>query len=75
MRRFRPNIVTTGSAPFAEDAWQQLTIANVDFEGVKPCSRCKVRLAPAPSLIIEALVQSACSPEMLRVTTVCVGFS
>lgn len=45
MRRFRPNIVTTGSAPFAEDGWQQLTIANVDFEGVKPCSRCKVRLA------------------------------
>jgi uncharacterized protein len=42
MQRFRPNIVAAGCAPFAEDAWQQFTIGSVEFEGVKPCSRCKV---------------------------------
>lgn len=52
MRRFRPNIVTTGSAPFAEDAWQQLTIADVDFEGVKPCSRCKLTTVDQTTAVV-----------------------
>lgn len=42
MRRFRPNIVVRGSAPFAEDTWAELTIGGVSFRGVKGCDRCVV---------------------------------
>lgn len=42
MRRFRPNIVAAVATPFAEDAWQEISIAGVHFDAVKPCSRCKV---------------------------------
>ncbi|GHA03958.1 molybdenum cofactor sulfurase [Arenicella chitinivorans] len=40
MRRFRPNIVISGSAPYAEDQWQKLKIGDMIFDLVKPCSRC-----------------------------------
>lgn len=40
MNRFRPNIVVAGSDPFAEDGWKNIKIANVEFDLVKPCSRC-----------------------------------
>ncbi len=42
MRRFRPNIVVTGTEPYAEDDWRQMQIAGVNFRIVKPCSRCVV---------------------------------
>ncbi|SDE29612.1 hypothetical protein SAMN04487996_104284 [Dyadobacter soli] len=40
MRRFRPNFVISGTEPFAEDGWKQITIGNLHFEVVKPCARC-----------------------------------
>lgn len=42
MRRFRPNIVVSGTEPYAEDDWQQMQIAGVRFRIVKPCSRCVI---------------------------------
>lgn len=42
MDRFRPNIVASGCAPFAEDGWRDIRIAGVDFGVVKPCARCNV---------------------------------
>jgi len=42
MDRFRPNLVVEGCPPHAEDAWRSLTIGNVVFRVVKPCSRCVV---------------------------------
>ncbi len=42
MRRFRPNIVVSGAAPYAEDDWREMEIAGVHFRIVKPCSRCVV---------------------------------
>jgi uncharacterized protein YcbX len=42
MDRFRPNIVVSGCAPFAEDGWRDIRIAGVDFGVVKPCARCNV---------------------------------
>lgn len=42
MRRFRPNLVVTGAAAFAEDDWRHLRIGDTPFENVKPCSRCVV---------------------------------
>ena len=40
MRRFRPNLVVDGERPYAEDAWHRIRIGEVEFEGVKNCSRC-----------------------------------
>ncbi|MFZ5896674.1 MAG: MOSC domain-containing protein [Myxococcota bacterium] len=42
MRRFRPNIVVSGAAPFAEDTWSELRMGGVGFRGVKGCDRCVV---------------------------------
>lgn len=39
-RRFRPNIVIDGAAPFAEDDWSEIQIGEVRIALVKPCSRC-----------------------------------
>jgi hypothetical protein len=42
MNRFRPNIVVSGTEPFAEDNWDEIRIGSVDFTVAKPCSRCTV---------------------------------
>lgn len=46
MNRFRPNIVVTGCAPFTEDVWTDVEVANahgpVRFGVVKPCARCAI---------------------------------
>jgi uncharacterized protein len=42
MNRFRPNIVMAGGQPFGEDSMEQFTINNINFYGVKLCSRCLV---------------------------------
>ncbi len=44
MTRFRPNIVLTGAAPWAEDDWpgRRLRIGDVTFRAAKPCDRCLV---------------------------------
>lgn len=51
INRFRPNLVVRGAGAFAEDGWGSLRIGaaggapgdGVEFDNVKPCSRCKVR--------------------------------
>lgn len=40
MRRFRPNLVVAGGEAYAEDRWRRIRVGEVEFEGVKPCSRC-----------------------------------
>jgi uncharacterized protein YcbX len=42
MNRFRPNLVITGAAPFAEDRWQRFRINDVIFQTAGPCARCIV---------------------------------
>lgn len=42
MLRFRPNLVIDGADPYAEDGWGRLRIGAVEFERVKPCSRCAI---------------------------------
>ena len=42
MNRFRPNVVVTGAAAFAEDGWRRFRVGGVPFEAVKPCARCTV---------------------------------
>jgi len=42
MRRFRPNFVIGGGAPYAEDGWRRLRIGAVEFEGVENCERCEL---------------------------------
>lgn len=41
-RRFRPNIVINGHIPWQEDDWRVLRIGPLEFEIVKPCSRCAI---------------------------------
>lgn len=38
--RFRPNIVVSGSLPFEEDEWNNVSIGDSAIEVVKKCARC-----------------------------------
>lgn len=40
MEHFRTNLVVNGCEAFAEDSWKKIRIGEVEFEIVKPCSRC-----------------------------------
>jgi uncharacterized protein YcbX len=42
MERFRPNIVLSGLAPFAEDRIASVQIGSVTLRLVKPCTRCVI---------------------------------
>lgn len=42
MSRFRPNLVISGCAEYAEDSWREISIGGIDFRLPKPCSRCSV---------------------------------
>ncbi|NEA39139.1 MOSC N-terminal beta barrel domain-containing protein [Streptomyces sp. SID11385] len=42
MNRFRPNLVVSGGAPWAEDGWERVRIGEVLFRVTKPCGRCVV---------------------------------
>jgi len=42
MRRFRPNLVVSGTHAWAEDHWKRLRIGEVLMRVVKPCERCTV---------------------------------
>ena len=42
MNRFRPNMVVTGCAPYAEDGWKAIRINGLTLEVVKPCARCTI---------------------------------
>jgi len=38
MSRFRPNLVLSGCAPYAEDTWSRVRIGAVEFRVARPCS-------------------------------------
>lgn len=41
VQRFRPNLVVAGAPePHAEDGWRRVRVGEVEFDVVKPCSRC-----------------------------------
>ncbi len=40
MQHFRPNLVVEGSEAYAEDHWSKIKIGEIEFVGVKNCSRC-----------------------------------
>lgn len=40
MNRFRPNMVFTGGYAHIEDEMEKFSINEINFRGVKPCSRC-----------------------------------
>jgi uncharacterized protein len=43
MRRFRPNLVVAGAAPWAEDDWQALSVGGtLTLRTPKPCARCSI---------------------------------
>lgn len=40
MLRFRPNLVVANTAAHAEDGWKRIRVGEVEFDVVKPCTRC-----------------------------------
>lgn len=42
MRRFRPNLVVDGEAPWAEDDWRRIRVGDATFRAVKGCARCVI---------------------------------
>jgi uncharacterized protein YcbX len=40
MLRFRPNLIVDGTEPHAEDRWKRIRIGALEFDVVKPCTRC-----------------------------------
>lgn len=42
MNRFRPNLVVTGCAPYAEDAWGKVRVGDVVLRNAGPCARCPI---------------------------------
>ncbi len=40
IRRFRPNIVISGSEAWSEDGWRRIRIGDAVFRAVKGCDRC-----------------------------------
>ncbi len=42
MNRFRPNLVVSGTEPYAEDEWHEVRVGETSFFGVKPCARCNI---------------------------------
>ncbi|MFE6174829.1 MOSC domain-containing protein [Streptomyces sp. NPDC056464] len=42
MNRFRPNVVVSGTAAWAEDDWSRISIGEVTFRAPKKCGRCVV---------------------------------
>ncbi|WP_028799614.1 MOSC domain-containing protein [Streptomyces sp. 142MFCol3.1] len=42
MNRFRPNVVVSGTDPWAEDDWSRIAIGEVSFRVAKMCGRCVV---------------------------------
>ncbi|KAA9332419.1 MOSC domain-containing protein [Hymenobacter busanensis] len=42
MNRFRPNLVVTGTLPYAEDTWHEFRVGELAFRGIRPCGRCPV---------------------------------
>ncbi len=62
MARFRPNIVVSGCSAFAEDAWKEMKINQINFRIVKPCSRCVIpsidlKTAQKQSIVTQTLSQ------------------
>jgi len=42
MSRFRPNVVVSGAASWAEDDWRRIAVGDVVFRVAKMCGRCVV---------------------------------
>ncbi|WP_374351340.1 MOSC domain-containing protein [Chitinimonas sp.] len=40
IRQFRSNLLVDTAVAFEEDTWQRIRIGEVEFEHVKPCTRC-----------------------------------
>jgi hypothetical protein len=71
LARFRPNLVLTGTAPFAEDTWPHVQIGPIRFRAGGPCARCIMtttdqetgaRLGPEPLRTLATYRRDAADP-------------
>ncbi|XP_030060557.1 molybdenum cofactor sulfurase [Microcaecilia unicolor] len=42
IERFRANLVITGSKPFEEEEWTEVSIGDLNFKVMKKCTRCQI---------------------------------
>lgn len=49
MAQFRPNLVIADAPAHAEDGWRRLRIGEIEFDAVKPCTRCVFTTVDVPS--------------------------
>jgi uncharacterized protein YcbX len=59
MNRFRPNLVVSGAAAYAEDGWTKVRIGGATFHGVKLCDRCSL-------ITVDQATGEAAGPEPLK---------
>lgn len=51
MVRFRPNLVVSGGAAWAEDGWRRLRVGAAVFRAVKGCDRCAIPTTDAETAV------------------------
>ena len=42
VEHFRPNLIVSGTQPYAEDTWRRIRINTTDFEVYEACQRCMI---------------------------------
>ena len=62
MDRFRPNLVLTGSEPWAEDTWTDLRVGDAMFRVVTPWPRCTIPRSTSRPAIGTMSLLGCCGP-------------
>ncbi|MDQ7050754.1 MAG: MOSC domain-containing protein [Enterobacterales bacterium] len=57
MQNFRGNLIIEGAQAFAEDHWKKIRIGDIEFDLVKPCSRCVMTTVDPKTGIVSATTQ------------------
>lgn len=74
MDRFRPNLVISGCAAHAEDAWPRFRIGGIVFRAAGPCARCVVittdqttaKRTPEPLRTLATYRRDAANPSLVN---------
>jgi len=59
------SILVDGCQPYSEDPWKTIKINNLTFQGVKLCSRCKVRYCINILLALKLIMQFMSGGDMI----------
>lgn len=74
MARFQPNPVIADSVAHAEDAWRRVRIGSLEFDVVKPCTRCVFTAIDPATAQRDPLGEALRTPKNYRRTATGVTF-